>query len=172
MKLIVYLVLLMTISGMAQSKPEVSLGIEVNDKNQYRVGFLASNFEVGESFNKTTLEPASVGLAPFGAKIYVKNKAGDNINCGSTDGYTSANMSSSLSFEQDKFEPLSLGRRVYSSWLSIEDLLRGFKQCANGGGKTEDWKSFKIVFSVELTSLFLSVESDWYDFEADFLRRL
>lgn len=170
MKLILSLVLLMTISSMAQSKPELSLGVEVNDKNQYRVGFLALNFDAGESYNKTALEPVSVGLAPFAAKIYVKNKDGKNVTCGSVDGYSSANMSSSLSFEKDNFEPLPLGSRVYSPWLSIEDLLRGFKQCASN--EVGDWDTFKIVFSVELSSLFLSVESDWHGFDAAFLKRL
>ena len=131
MKLNLCLVLLMTISSMVQSKPELSLGVEVNDKNQYRVGFLALNFDSGESFNRTSLEPASVGLAPFAAKIYVKNKDGKNVTCGSVNGYSSANMSSNFSFGQHRFEPLPLGKQIYSPWLSLEDLIRGFKQCAS-----------------------------------------
>lgn len=171
MKLILCLVLLMTISSIAQSKPEVSLGVELNNKNQYRVGFFALNFTEEESFNKTALEPVSAGLSPSSAKIFVKNKDGGSVTCGSVGGgYSSASMSSSFSFGEDKFEPLPQGSYVYSPWLSLEDLMRGFKQCSNS--KIEAWNSFKIVFSIELSSIFLTAESEWHSFDADFLKRL
>lgn len=169
MKILIFcMVLLMSSSGWSKSKPDLYSGIEFNSRNEFRITLLAKDFKEGLSYNASSFQRPGIGLAPYGAKAYLRDKSGKQISCGLQDGYSSADLSSDLSFGERVFMVLEDGRKFYSPWYKTEDLLRGIKNCANDSN-TSNWHEFKIVFSVELPDMYLSMGSNWHEFTNELL---
>lgn len=155
-------VLIMVFCGSANGKPVVLTGVEISKTHKYRVFLMTSSVESGLTFNMSDFKKSANGMAPFGARIHIKNKGGKELNYSRFKGYSSSDKVSALQINE--MVPLSVGERIYSPWFDVVELLNGIDIDER---TVEQWKNYKITFSVLLSTGELPAESDWLDFSPD-----
>lgn len=145
---------------------DVLISIEVTPKPlHYRIK-LKSNTAKAIEFNESTFTPPRWGIAPYGARIVIRDRDNKYVYLG--EAYSS-NIKISELFNKptDKWLLLNPGHTWVSEQFSICDLADGIKRVATEKDP-EKWKDFKITFWLSINKEFpirLDGDSGWISTE-------
>jgi hypothetical protein len=159
MKKLLCSVLLCLLAVVASSKAEgVKVSIEISNLTyQVRISPGTNTVE----YDKGSFQPGSPGLCPAGAFAYLLDKRGAYLGSGPQKEYSSAAMSSHISFHPD-YAPLSETTDFVSGPHNISEILFGINLQR---GYTEAIRKIKLGFRATLrvngVETNCVAESDW-----------
>lgn len=156
-----FVLALVRVAMATESNP---LSVEVDtDKLKYRV-CLRLEGDATE-YDALDLAPVAHGLAPRGARVYVKDDSGQTVTCvGGDRGYSSAELHSGSPIFKSSFKKAPQSGAVYSDWFDMADLIRGLDQCSKV--PPEKWARLMIKLTVRTrtkTDGSVQGQSAWLD---------
>jgi len=166
------LLVLASVKVMVPAEPN-SLSVEVDaDRLKYRACLHLS--DQATEYDSLDLVPVARGLAPRGARVFVKGDSGQAVACANAGrGYSSSELDSGSPIYRSSFEKAPQSGNVCSEWLDIRDLVRGFDQCSRV--PPDEWAKLSITFTVttrDKTSGTVQGQSVWIDLSSAARRQL
>ncbi|WP_277558736.1 hypothetical protein [Ereboglobus sp. PH5-10] len=128
----------------------VIISIDVTpDPLYYRIK-LESNSEKPIEFNESTFSPPRWGIAPYGARIIIRDRNDKYVYLGKGGDFSSNDSGFELfGRPPDKWRLLKPKQTWISEWFSLLDVTYGFAASAAEKDPNK-WKDFKILFWIEI----------------------
>ena len=171
MKMVVLTIILNSLSSIVMANlNNHSAFLEITQNDLYRVIITAKG---DLSFSKSSFMRPSDGIAPEGARGFLKYKDQELKLCNDTYGYSSFDMTSSFPKTDDAVVRLKLTEAYKSDWFKISDLFRGIHLCLDSQENViDDAFEYKVKFNFMLNGESIEIESEWKNISASTLKEL